>query len=219
MKTNQLMIRKMGEFEVTQRTKDGLFNATALLKQWNESIGMKKTVKDFFSNKNTKEFLQVLENDKDFLNEGNSPYLKSRGKSGGTWMHPYLFIKFAMWINPKFELQVIKFVYDEMIKYRNEAGNAYKELGSAVGKIVNKSFMPQAMKKISQGLNYIVFNEHETGIRNKYGIEEKQRELFQLENKITDLINEGFITDFERLKSYMQDLWRKKHQPKVFTNG
>ena len=32
------MIRKMGNFEVIQRTKDGFFNATALLKQWNNSI-------------------------------------------------------------------------------------------------------------------------------------------------------------------------------------
>ena len=35
MKTNQNMIRKMGDFEVVQRTKDGMFNATGLLKQWN----------------------------------------------------------------------------------------------------------------------------------------------------------------------------------------
>lgn len=35
MKTNQIRIRPMGEFKVTQRTKDGFFNATDLLKQWN----------------------------------------------------------------------------------------------------------------------------------------------------------------------------------------
>ncbi len=35
MKTNQEMIRPMGNFNVIQRTKDGMFNATDLLKQWN----------------------------------------------------------------------------------------------------------------------------------------------------------------------------------------
>ena len=35
MKTNVNMIRTMGNFNVTQRTKDGFFNATELLKQWN----------------------------------------------------------------------------------------------------------------------------------------------------------------------------------------
>lgn len=36
MKTNNVILRPMGEFKVAQRTKDGMFNATALLKQWNE---------------------------------------------------------------------------------------------------------------------------------------------------------------------------------------
>lgn len=40
-------------------------------------------------------------------------------------MHPILFVKFAMWLNPRFEVQVIKFVYDQMLKYRNDAGDAY----------------------------------------------------------------------------------------------
>ena len=33
MKTNQNLLRKMGEFDVTQRTSDGMFNATELMKQ------------------------------------------------------------------------------------------------------------------------------------------------------------------------------------------
>lgn len=124
MKTNQLMKRKMGEFNVTQRTKDGFFCATELLRQWNEYANLnrgnspylkQKDLKEFFSNKNTKEFIDaLLEEEK--LSTKNLAYLKSRGKSGGTWMHPVLFVKFAMWLNPRFEVQVIKFVYDEMIK-------------------------------------------------------------------------------------------------------
>ena len=31
LKTNQVLSRKMGNFEVLQRTSDGMFNATALL--------------------------------------------------------------------------------------------------------------------------------------------------------------------------------------------
>nr|UWI02335.1 MAG: KilA-N domain [Bacteriophage sp.] len=44
MKTNQIMIRPMGEFKVVQRTKDAFFNATELLKQWNQLKGMRKEV-------------------------------------------------------------------------------------------------------------------------------------------------------------------------------
>ena len=115
----------MGQFQVQQRTKDGMFNATALMKQWNESSGDKKEVTKFFENENTKAFISALM-EEEKLNTQNSAYLKSRGKNGGTWMHPILFVKFAMWLNPRFEVKVIKFVYDEMIKYRNESGDAYK---------------------------------------------------------------------------------------------
>lgn len=136
MKTNQVMTRPMGCFKVEQRTKDGMFNATALLRQWNESSGEKKEVTKFFENENTKEFIDALMIEEN-LNTQNSAYLKIRGKHGGTWMHPILFVKFAMWLNPRFEVQVIKFVYDQMIAYRNEAGDAYKELSGAVDTIVS----------------------------------------------------------------------------------
>ena len=35
MKTSVTMKRKMGNFDILQRTSDGMFNATELLKQWN----------------------------------------------------------------------------------------------------------------------------------------------------------------------------------------
>ncbi|MBC7407182.1 MAG: KilA-N domain-containing protein [Arcicella sp.] len=34
----------------------------------------------------------------------------NKGVNAGTWMHPILFIDFAMWINPKFKVKVLKFV-------------------------------------------------------------------------------------------------------------
>lgn len=50
----------MGEFKVTQRTKDGFFNATSLLKQWNEKTGMKKEVTKFLDLESTTELVKVL---------------------------------------------------------------------------------------------------------------------------------------------------------------
>jgi len=130
-------------------------------------------------------------------------------------MHPLLFIDFAMWINPTFKVKVLKFVYDQMIKYRNDAGDAYKDLGSAVGKIVGKSFMPVAMSKIGKAINYCVFNAHEDMIRNKEGEEGKMRELWQLERKVADLINEGFIPTYDKVIDYLRDVWRKRYTPQI----
>ena len=104
-----------------------------------------------------------------------------------------------------------------MIKYRNEAGDACNKLGSAVSKIVRKDFMPQAMQKVGEALNWIVFNEHERNIRNQYGEEKKQRELYELERKVADLINEGFIKSYDQMITYLKNVYRHKYLPAVFS--
>ena len=218
MKTNQIMIRQMGELSVKQRTKDGFFNATELLKQWNRVSGMKKEVTKFLDLGSTSELVKIIMERED-LHTQDSTYVKSRasrGDNAGTWMHPVLFIDFAMWINPSFKYDVIKFVYDDMIRYRNLAGDSYKELASAISKIVPKTFIPKAMQKVGEALNWIVFDSHEPLLRNKHGNESKQRELWQLEKKVADLINEGFILDYDILISYLRKQYQKRNLPNVF---
>lgn len=214
MITNQVMKRPMGSFLVEQRTKDSMFNATNLLKQWNEASGEKKEITKFFDNDSTKEFISALM-EEEKLNTQNSAYLKARGKNGGTWMHPILFVKFAMWLNPRFEVQVIKFVYDQMLKYRNDAGDAYKELGAAICKIVSKKFMHVAMCKIAKAINYVVFNEHEHEMRNKHGEESKQYELFSMERQVAMLINDGFLHSYDQVIEYLRKKYSEKYLPSV----
>lgn len=217
MKTNQLMTRKIGDYEVFQRTKDGMFNATTLLQAWNKATGEKKEITKFFENDNTKEFLDALVKEEN-LDTQNSAYVKSKARldrGGGTWMHPILFVKFAMWLNPRFEVQVIKFVYDQMLKYRNDAGDAYKELGAAISKIVSKKFMHVAMCKIAKAINYVVFNEHEHEMRNKHGEESKQYELFSMERQVAMLINDGFLHSYGQVIEYLRKKYSEKYLPSV----
>lgn len=225
MKTNQIMTRPMGSFKVEQRTKDGMFNATNLLDQWNkmveENVGnpifKKKAIADFFRLSQTKEFVEALVEEENLPNE-KTAYSIVRGKKGGTWMHPILFVKFAMWLNPRFEVKVIKFVHDQMIAFRKESGDAYRELGQAVTTIVKKDFMPVAMSKIGEAINYCVFGSHEKNLRNQHGEEARQRELWQFEKKLADLINEGFLTSFDGVMEYLRKMWRKKFTPQVLLN-
>lgn len=217
MKTNNIMIRPMGQFHVEQRTKDGMFNATALLKQWNEATNSSKELKHYFENAATEEFINALIKEEK-LHGRNSAYVKSKARAdrgGGTWMHPLLFIDFAMWINPTFKVKVLKFVYDQMIKYRNEAGDAYKALSAAVSSIVGKSFMNTAMANIAKGINYVVFGDHYSLIRNDRGEESMQRELFDMERKVADLITEGFLRSYDSVIDYLRARWRDKYLPKV----
>lgn len=224
MKTNQEMVRQMGNLEVIQRTSDGYFNATCLLRRWNvANPEEKRELDNFWKSTNLKELMsEIAENELHFKSV-EFTYLKNalsktcRGrKNGGSWMHPILFIKFAMYLSPRFEYHVLKFVADEMIRYRNDAGDAYRELGSAVQKIVPKDFMPKAMQKVGEALNWVVFNQHEKMLRNKQGEENKQRELWQLEKKVADLINEGFITNYDNLIIYLRNQYLKRDYPKVF---
>lgn len=187
MKTNQIMIRPMGEFKVTQRTKDGFFCATELLAQWNEKSGMKKEVTKFFDLQSTSELIKVIM-ERENLNTQDSTYLKTRGKNGGTWMHPILFIDFAMWINPSFKYDVLKFVYDEMIKFRNLAGDAYPRMCTAVCSILPKEVFKQKVSDLAKSLNIIVYGKHESGMRNKIGDEAKIREMYELEQQIAQWI-------------------------------
>ena len=215
----------MGQFQVQQRTKDGMFNATAMMKQWNNYVEnlntqnsgyfKKKDLDDFFNNKNTNDFIEALM-EEEKLNTQNSAYLKSRGKNGGTWMHPLLFVKFAMWLNPRFEVKVIKFVSDKMIKYRNEAGDAYKELSAAIYAIVDKSQMPSRMAEVSEGINCVVFGEHRNMIRNDKGTEQEQRKLCEMERKVASLINDGFLKDHGQVMNYLRKKFQERTTPAVF---
>lgn len=224
MKTNQIMVRKMGDFKVEQRTKDGFFNATSLLKQWNESNPTKeRNIAKFWELTHLPELMnEIAKNELGFTspNFGDVKNALSRtskarlDRGGGTWMHPILFIKFAMYLNPAFEYQVIKFVSDEMIAYRNDAGDAYKELSSALMRITDKSEFPKTMSIVAKGLNYIVFNEHSHEQRNQHGNVEQMRELLYLERHLTDLIKDGMITNYAALIGYMRKRWQNKYCPK-----
>jgi len=238
MKTNQILVRKMGQFDVLQRTSDGYFDGNALLRLWNNSIHRKTTRKrqmsEFLDSPETNSFIETIKNREmqsaDNHHERKSVYgdyqvvkeIKGRNTKKGktadqTWMHPFLFIDFAMWINPEFKYEVIKFVYDELVKYRNDAGDAYKEMASAIAKIVEKPLIGSAMADIAKALNYVIFNSHEKQIRNTNADENKLRELYELEKEIAKLITFDFITTYNELKIYLRKLWFSKWSPKVLT--
>ena len=141
-------------------------------------------------------------------------YVKSRASRGnqvGTWMHPLLFIDFAMWINPSFKYDVLKFVYDRMLVYRNEAGDAYKQLSSAMSKICTPHQMKKYMPILGRGINFIVTGRHEHKLRNEYGTEEKQKEYFELEKQVAMLIDEGFLKTPDDVANYLRRKFQKKY--------
>lgn len=212
MKQNVVMIRKMGNFDVSQRTKDGMFNGTLLLSQWNKSIGANgrkgKRVDDFLNLESTKQFLNAL--NEDILNTENPRYLKThisdRGKNGGTWMNPLLFIDFAMWLNPRFKVNVLKFVYDELIKQRNDAGDNYISLSASGVKLQGYDF-----REVAIAMNWIVFNKKGKNLRQS-ATQEELKELNDLQGQLSFLIDNNYITSYNQLIIDMRKMYNKKHQ-------
>lgn len=237
MKTSVTMVRPLDIYKVEQRTKDGMFNATSLIKQWNEVNGTKRELKDYFSNISTQLFIEELkselknntDNQALLSNRDNSPYLElienqggvinitsnkedlkavyqtTRGNNGGTFMHPYLFFDFAMWLNPKFKVQVIKFIFDEMVEFRNKAGDNYKLLTAAA------SIFPDVdYPYIAKALNHIVFKKHFEGIRQTATIEQL-KELTELQSFFAQNIEMGYINSFQELIEGMRKKYSKKY--------
>lgn len=64
MKTNQEMVRYIDSFSVVQRTSDGYFDGTELLRQWNNVEGNpRRQMSKFLESDNTSEFLKALAED------------------------------------------------------------------------------------------------------------------------------------------------------------
>ncbi|MDA3778641.1 MAG: KilA-N domain-containing protein [Bacteroidales bacterium] len=213
MKTSVNMIRKMGGFEVTQRTKDNMFNATTLLKQWNKKQGNADLrISKFLNQQKTKEFLSVMNEELGRDNQpipNNQVVRKLNAKtdkngnkiSGEYWMHPFLFMDFAMWLNPKFKYNVIKFVYDQLIEYRHDAGDMYKGLANAVSKFKNVNY-----SQIAKGLNWITFDKHEKGIR-QTATQLQLKELTDLQKTLAFALDMDYIKSYKALISEMRRLY------------
>lgn len=224
MKTVNVLTRKMGDFNVFQRTSDGYFDANELLRQWNAVEGNpERNLKRFLESPKTKEFIDALISD---LSHGakmqlpdtqvfkiiKSKTLRDGSKTiGKAWMHPYLFIKFAMWINPKFEVQVIRFVHDQLIDYRDKVGDAYKRMSSALSRIIEPSRLRDKIQDLARSVNIIIYGLHQSMIRNSVGEEAKAKELMELEIDIAKMIEFGYITTEEQLRDYLYKVLRSKN--------
>lgn len=217
MKTNVIVERSIENLSVFQRSCDKMFNATDLLKKWNAASNVERKMDNYFMSDKTKEYIDTIMKKED-LHTPKMVYVKSkasRGSKAGTWMHPMLFFDFAMWINPSFKYEVIKFVSDQMINYRCDAGDEYIALGKSVQKIVPNSFMSTAMRNIADAINWVAFNRSSKNERNLHGDETSQLKLAELERHIASLINEGFIRSYDQLINYLRKKWQEKYQPKV----
>jgi hypothetical protein len=215
MKTNVVMIRKMGDYPVLQRTKDAMFNASDLSAKWSKNKS-KRDIKRFLDSPKTKEFIDEMITQESpeakvlFAENEIIDITKGRNtKNGKTpdviWMTPFLFLKFAMWINPRYEFHVIKFVFDQLIEFRHSAGDMYKGLTRALSIFPDTNY-----SQVAKGLNHIIFNRHERGIRQTATVDELKR-MTELEKKLAFSIDMGYIKSYKKLIIDMRNIYSAKY--------
>lgn len=126
MITEVLMKRELMGGLISQKSKSEFLSATDL-----EKIGNKYRIANdlpifdingYFRNKSTIEFMELLKE------KYGEIKITSKGKNGHTFVHPLVFIDLALTISPKLKIEVYEWLFDSLIKYRNESGDSYKEM-------------------------------------------------------------------------------------------
>jgi hypothetical protein len=120
-------------------------------------------------------------------------YFSKKGKNGGVWMNKYLFTKFVMWTSPEYEVKAMIWLHDNLIDFRNQAGDYYKEMCQAINdrflEFYEKKPDPLIFIKEANYLNQLVFGCN-SGQRNEAS--EVQLELInRLQLANIKMIKEG----------------------------
>lgn len=131
MTTCVKMERELFGAIIKQNNQNCFFSATDLIKGgngWRIANGMDIVkFEDWKNRQSTKEFIKELEEQ-----EKTRVIISGRGRGHDTWVHPFIFIDLALWINPKLKVEVYKWLYDSLIQYRNQSGDSYKKMCGAL---------------------------------------------------------------------------------------
>ena len=130
MKTQVIMKRKLFGYDIKQQSKTNMFSATDLAKagnKWRESRGMNAfNLSQFLKSEKTTEFIDELHKKYDIV------ISKGRGRNAQTWVHPLLFIDIALAISPQLKVETYEWLFDNLLKFRNDSGDSYKQMSAAL---------------------------------------------------------------------------------------
>lgn len=120
--------------------------------KWRESNGLIKfNLSQYLKGSSFVEFKKELEN-----KYGNVMSL-SRGRNGQTWVHPLLFIDIALAINPKLKIEVYEWLFDNLIRFRNDSGDSYKQMSAAIYvRFQNKRDFPVYIQKVAKYIKIVL---------------------------------------------------------------
>jgi hypothetical protein len=148
MKTQVIMKRELFGVEISQQSKTEFFSATELVKagnKWRIANGFGFfNLAQYIKSVSFGEFKKEIE-----LRYGTAVNL-GRGRNSNTFVHPLLFIDIALAINPKLKIEIYEWLFDNLIKFRNNSGDSYKEMCAAIfTRVKNKQDFPKFIKAVA----------------------------------------------------------------------
>ena len=107
-----------------------------------------------------------------------------------------------MWLNPRFEVQVIKFVYDQLITLRNQIGDGYKDFSAACNKI--GCVTPEDYKIMARCLNCAVLGKERQSRQRNELTEKEADDIDKISNLFVNAVENGWITTIDQAKAYFR---------------
>jgi hypothetical protein len=154
METEVIMQRELFGLEIAQKSKTGFLSATDLLKAGNKWRALNNL--PFFSmdtwlrTQATKDFIESL------TKKYGKVKINSPGKNRHTWVHPFIFIDMALAISPELKIEVYTWLYDHLLKYRNESGDSYRLMTGAIYELHgNKYTFPKYISSVAEKIKLV----------------------------------------------------------------
>ena len=147
MKSEVFLVRSLLGGVIRQSNQTKYLSVNDLLfiaNKWRVNEGMQLfKYENWYNSTATKEFISELEN-----KIGKPVVISKKGKTGERWIHPFAFIDLSLNINPKLKIEMYNWIYDELIKYRNNSGDSYKKMcGYLYENCSNKSTFHRSIGK------------------------------------------------------------------------
>lgn len=111
VKRIKIISHEIEGISVNQREEDGYVNATELCKAHRKATDERKDPSDWLRLKSSQSAMQKLSDVTGIPVTSLSSTVQGKGKHQGTWIHPRLAVRFAMWLNDDFSLQVEDWVH------------------------------------------------------------------------------------------------------------
>jgi hypothetical protein len=198
MITEVVMKRELFGGVISQKSKSEYFSATDLVKagnKWRISKDMQPfDMNDWFNLKSTKEFISELEKEYGIVK------ISAKGRGQHTWIHPFLFMDMALSISPELKIKAYQWLYDCLLKYRNDSGDSYKKMcGALYITETNKSLYTQNICKVANRIKF------ECNVKDWQTATEEQ---LKLRDKIQD--NISLLSDIIKDRENLIDISVKK---------